>query len=97
MSKPEDRKYLSESRFSGRNMSIFAVSFGVLASFYIYSSFAEENFSADINKDNKVDIADMSLLLSSYNQNNTQADINRDGEVNVLDLSILVEQLNKTQ
>lgn len=44
----------------------------------------------DINRDNKVDVQDLSYLLSNWGTNNALADLNRNGIVNTLDLSILL-------
>lgn len=46
----------------------------------------------DINKDSKVDIFDLSILLSRWQvqSSNESADLNNDGTVNVFDLSILL-------
>jgi hypothetical protein len=44
----------------------------------------------DINKDNSVNILDLSILLSKYGTTDTTADLNHDGVVNISDLSILL-------
>lgn len=44
----------------------------------------------DINKDNKVDVQDLSYMLSNWGTNNPLADLNNNGTVNTLDLSILL-------
>lgn len=44
----------------------------------------------DINNDNKVDGADLSILLSSWNTTNATTDINTDGIVGPIDLSMLL-------
>ena len=46
--------------------------------------------TGDINRDNKVDVQDLSYLLSRWGGNDTLADLNKNGTVNTLDLSILL-------
>ena len=56
---------------------------------------------ADINKDGKVDVADLSILGANYGRNCSSeewcsgADINQNGKVDVADLSILVSNYGK--
>lgn len=45
---------------------------------------------ADLNKDRRVNVFDLSILLSRYGTTDSKADINRDGRVNVFDLSMLL-------
>ncbi len=44
----------------------------------------------DINRDNKVDVQDLSFMLSNWGTSNALADLNKNGTVNTLDLSILL-------
>ncbi len=44
----------------------------------------------DINRDNNVDITDLSILLSDWNTATAAADLNSDGIVNIIDLSTLL-------
>ncbi len=44
----------------------------------------------DINRDNKVNVQDLSYMLSNWGTNNLLADLNNNGTVNTLDLSILL-------
>lgn len=46
--------------------------------------------TGDINRDNKVDVQDLSYLLSHWGSNDVLADLNKNGTVNTLDLSILL-------
>ena len=46
--------------------------------------------SGDLNGDNIINAADLSILVSYFGTSNTSADLNGDGKVNVLDLSILL-------
>ena len=46
--------------------------------------------SGDINKDGKIDILDLSILLSRWGTTDASADINKNGTVDILDLSILL-------
>lgn len=53
----------------------------------------------DLNGNNKVDIADLSILLSHWNQTGvpiTQGDVNGSGKVDIVDLSILLSNWGKT-
>lgn len=50
----------------------------------------------DINKDNKVDILDLSLLLSNWDTTNAVSDLNSDGTISILDLSILLSNYGQT-
>lgn len=43
--------------------------------------------NADLNKNNRVDIFDLSIVLSTYATTNPRGDVNHDGVVNVFDLS----------
>jgi chitodextrinase len=49
----------------------------------------------DVNRDNKVDIYDLSLLLASWQTTNAEADINNDGIVDIFDLSRLLSGWGK--
>lgn len=44
----------------------------------------------DVNRDNKVDVQDLSYLLTRWGSNDALADLNNNGTVNTLDLSILL-------
>jgi hypothetical protein len=44
----------------------------------------------DLNKDNIVNVFDLSILLTNWNTTNTGSDLNKDNIVNVFDLSILL-------
>jgi hypothetical protein len=46
--------------------------------------------SADINKDNIVNVSDLSILLTKWYTNDVNSDLNNDGTVNVFDLSIVL-------
>jgi hypothetical protein len=46
----------------------------------------------DINKDGKIDIFDLSILLGRWGGSDQSADLNNDGTVNVFDLSILLSK-----
>ncbi|MDF2461148.1 MAG: hypothetical protein K0S68_551, partial [Candidatus Saccharibacteria bacterium] len=58
--------------------------------------FARAAGSADINKDSKVDVLDLSLLLSDWGKSGSQADINSSGTVEIADLSILLSSWGMT-
>ena len=45
--------------------------------------------SGDVNRDNAVDLLDLSLIAGYWGKNNGDADLNSDGTVDLLDLSIL--------
>ena len=45
---------------------------------------------ADLNKDDKINLVDFSILLSFWNTDNGDADINLDGIVNLADVSIML-------
>lgn len=45
---------------------------------------------SDINKDDKVNLVDFSILLSAWGQTEGDADINEDGRINLADVSILL-------
>jgi hypothetical protein len=65
----------------------------------LYLIHRSEAYSADINGDGKIDIADLSILAANYGQTGrslTQGDINGDGSTNILDLSILAAQFGTT-
>lgn len=49
-----------------------------------------EPISGDLNNDNRIDIADLNLLLLGWTGNGATSDVNNDGSVNVYDLSILL-------
>ncbi len=49
----------------------------------------------DINKDNSVGVADLSLLLSKWGTTDASCDINTNGTVDVYDLSILLSNYGK--
>lgn len=46
---------------------------------------------ADINKDGKVSIADLSILIGKWNTNDTTSDLDKSGRVNIIDLSLLLK------
>lgn len=71
---------------------------GVFGLILLLASNASVNYSArtDINKDGKITIIDLSLLLSKYQTNDTNADINVDGKVTIIDVSILLSYFGKT-
>lgn len=50
----------------------------------------------DINKDGKVTVIDLSMLLAKYNTNDPSSDLNEDGKVTVIDLSILLGNYGKS-
>lgn len=52
--------------------------------------------TGDINRDNKVDVQDLSYMLSNWGSNNPLADLNNNGIVNTLDLSILLSNWKPT-
>ena len=47
--------------------------------------------AGDLNKDCKIDIYDLSILLSQWNQNGN-GDLNGSGRVDIYDLSILLSK-----
>ena len=51
--------------------------------------------TGDLNKDNKVDILDLSYMLSRWKTNDTVSDLNHDGNVSILDLSMLLSNWDK--
>ena len=51
---------------------------------------AGSTLAGDLNGDNHIDAADLTILLSNWQTSNATADINADGTVNVYDLSILL-------
>lgn len=51
---------------------------------------SNENASADINGDTKINVLDLSILLSKWGTANTSGDLNRDSTVDIIDLSILL-------
>ncbi|MBI4136481.1 hypothetical protein HY469_00305 [Candidatus Roizmanbacteria bacterium] len=44
----------------------------------------------DVNKDNHVNISDLSILLSAFGTSNANADFNNDGKVGIADLAVLL-------
>ncbi len=76
---------------------IFALVFAVAGGYVIYRIFAapNPNLPGDLNNDNVVSVADLSILLSNYGTNNSAADINSSGSVNITDLSVLLTNYNR--
>ncbi len=58
----------------------------------IFSKTNNNNNTADLNSDTKVNIQDLSILISKWSTNTQPADINKDGTVNIQDLSILISK-----
>lgn len=58
---------------------------------------AVATLAGDMNRDGKVDITDVSILLSNWHTSNTIADLNLDGTVSIRDLSILLSNFGKTE
>ena len=91
------------SRFSKLNLTVFALIFAALGSYFLLFSHAS-SLTGDINNDGTVNAFDLSLLLSSYGQTTTTCisasqytcDLNSDGHVNVFDLSILLSHFGET-
>ncbi len=52
--------------------------------------------SADVNRDGRVDIIDLSILLSDWGTTNSRSNINRAGTVDIVDLSILLSSWTKS-
>ena len=59
-------------------------------SFYIGSKSIGKSFLSDFNGDNKVNLADFSILLYYWGTSSQIADLNNDGKVDLQDLSILL-------
>ncbi len=59
-------------------------------SFYVGSGNVGKAFTADLNHDGKVNLADFSILLYYWGTSSPIADLNSDGKVNLADFSILL-------
>ena len=63
------------------------------ANFMVVKSKVLLYVAEDINNDNKVDLADLSVLIGNWGTpRNKNADLNQDGVVNATDLSILLSK-----
>jgi hypothetical protein len=84
-------------RLSPIQLLIFLLVFGVVG-ILIIKSFAapNPNLSGDLNNDNVVDGADLSILAANYKTSNAVADVNNDNTVNITDLSIILSQYGQT-
>ena len=81
-----------------KRATMASVVLGVVGVAFIWQSFAavNPNLQGDLNGDNKVTIADLSILLSNFNKTGDTADLNGDGKVTIADLSILLSNWGKT-
>ena len=59
-------------------------------SFYLGTGKASSQALSDLNGDNKVNLADFSILLYYWGTSSPLADLNSDGKVDLTDLSILL-------
>jgi hypothetical protein len=84
--------YISSTalRFKKKNLLIAGIITGFVGIILLILTLAATPGSGDLNGDNKVDIADLSILLTKYGTNDPAADINGDGTVNITDLSLLL-------
>lgn len=85
------------SPFRWRYLLGFALIFAAIGGYSIWQSFAANPLlPGDINNDNKVDSADLSILLSNFGTTNAVADLNNDAKVNIFDLSILLSNYGRS-
>ncbi len=71
--------------------SVLSSSFSRAKSFFVGVP-AEDDLSADLNGDGKVNIADFSILLFHWGTSSPEADVNEDGSVGLPDFSIMLFQ-----
>jgi hypothetical protein len=89
-------KTLSLHRLSKKQLIIYGTTFALIGIILLYKSFAlNPNLPGDVNKDNTVNITDLSILLSNYNTNYSPADFNSDSLVNILDMSVVLSNYGK--
>lgn len=99
MAMVSDKSYLKHaSNISRLNLLAFALIFGLIGGYAIFRSFAatNPNLLGDLNNDNTVNQADLTILTTNFGTTNSTADINSDGKVNVLDLSILLSSYGQS-
>src|SRR5664279_2269908 len=77
------------SRFSKLNLTIFALIFAGLGSYFLFFSHAA-GIVGDVNGDGTVNATDLSLLLTNYNTNYSAAEFDGTATVNAHDLSLLL-------
>jgi hypothetical protein len=84
--------------FSKSRLTLFAVVFAALSSFLLLHSLAapNPNLHGDLNNDDTVNSADLTLLLNNYATQHAAADVDSSGTVNVIDLSILLSQFGQS-
>ena len=89
---------LKANKFSNKRLLIFMLVFAAIGGLVIWRSFAapNPNLLGDLNNDNVVNGADLSILAANYKTTNSVADINTDGTVNIADLSILLTHYGQT-
>lgn len=96
-------KLIHSSRFSRLNLTVFALIFVAIGSYFLFFSHAA-GLAGDINNDGTVNITDLSLLLSSYGASSSTCitntsytcDLNADGKVGIFDLSILLSNYGRS-
>jgi len=65
-------------------------SFSQVLAFYVGEEVPEVILGVDLNKDNKVNLIDFSILLYWWEKENPSVDLNQDGLVNLPDFSIML-------
>src|SRR5664279_3606361 len=77
------------SRFSKLNLTVFALIFAGLGSYFLFFSHAA-GLVGDVNSDGVVNGTDLNLLLSDYNKNVAAAEFDGGANVEAHDLSLLL-------
>jgi hypothetical protein len=97
LTRSKEDKELKRTQFSKTQLLIFLLVFGVVGIFII-KSFAAPNpkLSGDLNNDNVVSGADLSILAANYKTANAVADVNSDNTVDIADLSIVLSHYGQT-
>jgi hypothetical protein len=83
-------------RFTKPQLILTALAVGMVGLIAILLVSAATPSESDINKDGKVDISDLSLLLSKFGTTDPAADVNKDGKVDISDLSGLLTNFGST-
>lgn len=81
-----------KTKLSNYHFNIFVLVFALVGSVILLITHAASNpnLPGDLNNDNTVNAADLSILLSNYGTTNSAGDVNGDGTVNAVDLSALL-------
>ena len=85
--------------FSRAHFALFVLVFGLIGIvLWISLAAPNTNLTGDLNNDNKVDGADLSVLATNWHTTTTvaNADINKDGKVDISDLALIIINFGKT-